>query len=77
LRGGEFSLPPTRGKSGRVFAPRYKEGISKEVKGLTQYVGKGKDVKGKEGGLAIKRIIKGCNEHVPSVVYICTNKSCV
>jgi hypothetical protein len=33
--------------------------------------------KGKKGGLAINGIIKGCDEHVPSIVCICINKSCV
>ncbi len=44
---GGFSIPPTRDKSGREFAPQHKKGISKKVKGVNMmYRKKGQKKRG-------------------------------
>jgi hypothetical protein len=77
LRARGISLPPTRDKNGQPFAPRDQEGDFQVSERTNLVCRQREDIKGKEGGLAINRIIKGCDKHVPSIVCICTNKSCV
>ncbi len=71
-----FSLLPTSDESGQAFAPREKGDfqVSKGADLLCKQ--REKRCKGGMGELAID-IVQGCDVHVPLLVCICINKSCI
>ncbi len=54
MKRGGISLPPTRDKSGRAFAPRDQKGDFQVSNRANLICGQGKDVKGKERGVGNK-----------------------
>ncbi len=62
LRARGISLPPTRDTSGRAFAPRDQEGDFQVSERANLVYRQREEIKGKEGGLAINKIIQGCDK---------------